>query len=128
VKRECIIFRSSETYARHIAVDFEDSKDLMDYFNIPKNEKKFDYIATRILEQSNMYFDLYEQIEENITCMIFFPNAENIRVYCQEVRIKGEIFCIIMSKILKKKSRGINKTIQSPIDALKKYDYEIKFE
>jgi hypothetical protein len=60
--------------------------------------------------------------------MIFFPNAENIRVYCQEVRIKGEIFCIIMSKILKKKSRGINKTIQSPIDALKKYDYEIKFE
>jgi len=76
VKRECIIIRSSENYNRHIAVDFEEAKAIMDYFNISKNEKKFDYLATRILEQSNMYFDNYEQIEGDITCMRFFPNGE----------------------------------------------------
>jgi len=128
VKRECVIFRSSEEFNRHIAVDFEDAKEIMEYFSIEKNEKKFDYIATRILEQSNMYYDNYEQIEDNITCMRFFPNGENVRIYCQEVRINGEIFCIIMSKILKKKSKKITKEIQSQIETLKTYEYGIKFQ
>ena len=127
MKRECIIIRSSENYNRHLAVDFEEAKVIMDYFNIPKNEKKFDYLATRILEQPNMYFDNYEQIEDNISCMRFFPNGENIRIYCQEVNINGEIFCIIMSKFLKKKSNDINKSIQAQIDTLKTYEYEIQF-
>ena len=100
----------------------------MDYFNVPKNEKKFDYLVTRMLEQPNMYFDNYEQIEDNITCMRFFPNGENIRIYCQEVNIQGEIFCIIMSKFLKKKSDDINKSIQAQIDTLKTYRYEIQFQ
>ena len=126
MKRECIIIRSSETYNRHIAIDFEEAKVIMDYLINPKNGKKFDYLATRILEQSNMYFDNYEQIEDGITCMRFFPNGENIRIYCKEVNIDGEIFCIIMSKLLKKKSNNINKSIQAQIDTLKTYQYEIQ--
>ena len=125
MKRECIIIRSSENFNRHIAIDYQEAKVIMDYFNIPKHEKKFDYLATRILEQPNMYFDNYEQIEGNITCMRFFPNNENIRIYCQEVKINGETFCIIMSKLLKKKSEKIDKSIQSQIEQLKTFQYEI---
>lgn len=74
-----------------------------------------------------MYYDDYEQIEGNITCMRFFPDGINARIYCQEVNIKGEMFCIVMSKFLLKKSNSINKAIQSKIDALKNYEYEIEY-
>ena len=128
MKRECIVMRSSEKYNRNIAVDFEEAKSILEYFGIEKNQKKFDYLATRILEQPGMYFDNYEQIEDNITCMRFFPNGENVRIYCQEVLLNGQVFCIIMSKFLKKKSGGIDKSIRSQIEPLKKYEYQIKFQ
>jgi hypothetical protein len=79
------------------------------------------------LEQPFMYYDDYERIEENITCIRIFPNGINARIYCQEVTILGELFCIIMSKVLFKKNNGkINKSFQSVVDALKKYEYEIE--
>lgn len=127
MKRNCIIIKSSDRFNRNIAIDYEEAKDIMDFLENPKNHKKFDYITDRILEQNFSYYEDYELIEDNITCMRFFPNGVNARIYCQEVYIKGEIFCIIMSKYLLKKSNDINKSIQSKIDALKKYEYDIEY-
>lgn len=127
MKKKCIIFKSSETYNRNIAIDLDESIEIFNFLNNEKHQKKFQYITDRILEQSLMYYDDYEQIEGNITCMRFFPTGINVRIYCQEVNINNEIFCIIMSKILKKKSNKIDKNIQSKIDALKNYEYEIEY-
>ncbi|MVN21090.1 hypothetical protein [Mucilaginibacter arboris] len=127
MKRKCIIYKSSERFNRHIAIDFEEAKEIIDFLEDVKCNKKFEYISDRILEQASMYYDDYEQIESNITCMRFFPNGINARIYCQEVTIHGEIFCIVMSKYLLKKSNSINKFIQSKIDALKSYEYEIEY-
>ena len=100
----------------------------MAFLENDKNNKKFEYVSDRFLEQPFMYYEDYEQIEDNITCIRIFPNGINARIYCQEVTINGEIFCIIMSKVLfKKNNGGINKSFQSVVDALKKYEYEIEF-
>lgn len=128
MKRKCIIYKSSERYNRHIAIDYEEAKEIMYFLEDVKHNKKFEYISDRILEQTSMYYDDYEQIEGNVTCMRFFPNGINARIYCQEVTINGQIFCIIMSKYLLKKSNSINRAIQSKIDALKNYEYEIEYQ
>lgn len=128
MKRNCIIYKSSEEYNRHIAIDYEEAVEIISFLEIDKNNKKFEYISDRILEQKFMYYEDYEQIEDNVTCMRFFPNGLNARIYCQEITLNGDVFCIIMSKYLpKKKGNKIDKSIQSLIDALKKYEYEIEF-
>ena len=127
MKRKCIIYKSSERFNRHIAIDLEEAEEITDFLESAKYYKKFDYISDRILEQKFVYYDDYEQIEDNVTCMRFFPNGINARIYCQEVTINGKMFCIIMSKFLLKKSNSINKAIQSKFDALKKYEYEIEY-
>lgn len=129
MKRDCIIYKSSERFNRHIAIDYEAALEIIDFISEVKNKKKFDYISDRVLEQTNMYYDDYEQIEDNITCFRFFPNGLNARIYCQEVTLNGDIYCIIMSKYIpKKKGRSIDKSIQSLIDALKKYEFTIEYQ
>ncbi len=128
MKRQCIIYKSSERFNRHVAIDYEEDVDIMAFLQDDKNNKKFEYVSDRFLEQPFMYYEDYEQIEDNVTCIRIFPNGINARIYCQEVTIRGEIFCIVMSKVLFKKNNGrINKSFQSIVDALKKYDYEIEF-
>lgn len=128
MKRECIIYKSSEKYNRHIAIDYEEAEEIMIFLENHKNNRKFEYVSDRILEQPFMYYDDYEQIEGNITCIRIFPNGINARIYCQEVTINGHIFCIVMSKLLYKKNNGrINKSFQAIVDSLKTYTYEIGF-
>jgi hypothetical protein len=124
VKRNCFVYKSSNNANKHICIDINEAEDI--YTFISQYQKKFDYITNRILETNFIYYDDYEQIEGDITAMRFFPNGINVRIYCKEVKTHRGIFYIIMSKVLKKKSGKINKTIQSKIDALKSYDYEIE--
>lgn len=130
-KRKCIIVRSSDVYNRHICIDLESFDEIEPVlFDGGKYEKKFKYIANRILNEANVYFDLYEKIDNekgiNISEMKFFPNNDNCRVYCQEISDGANTFYVVMAKILlKKKSQKIGKSITQMIDAIKKYEYEI---
>jgi len=109
-------------------MDISEEDELLAFLSNEKHKKKFNYIVNRILEQSFMYYDDYEQIEGNITCMRFFPNGINVRIYCKEILINDELFCVVMSKIAHKKTRAIGKIIQSKIDSLKTLTYDIKKE
>jgi hypothetical protein len=104
---------------------YEEIADII--FKNEKYEDRFNYIADRILDQPNMYYDDYCRLDSNekITEMRFFPNKDNARIYCKEVTIEGQVFCVVMAKgLAKKKSQKIDKSIQQLIDTLKQYEYE----
>lgn len=100
-------------------------------FSSKQYEDKFEYISGRILEQQNMYYENFQRIFNKdgvkISEMRFFPGGDNCRIYCKEQTIKGNQYCIIMAKLLpKKSSQKINKAIQQLIDSIKNYDYELE--
>jgi hypothetical protein len=131
-KRKFAILKSSKIYPRHICIDVGVADEILKLLlQNPKYKDKYEYITGRILEQPNIYFDLYERIENDkgvkVSEMRFFPNGDNCRVYCREITINENIFCVIMAKLLpKKKPQKINKAIKQFIDALKQYDYELE--
>lgn len=132
LKRKCTIIKSSEIYPRHICIDIESFNEISDViFQNPKYQEKFDYITGRILEQQNMYYDDYVRIHNDsgikVSEMRFFANGDNARVYCREITLNGNLFCIIMARAIpKKKSQKIDRKIEQIIDAIKKYEYEIE--
>lgn len=130
--RKCRIIHSSSIYNRHLCIDIEIEKELTELLiNNEKYARKFRYLAGRILEQSNMYYDNYQLLERDgstkITEMRFFPNGDNCRVYCKEQIIDGKWHCIIMARLLlKKKSQSINKSIKPLLETIKEYEYEFE--
>lgn len=135
MSRKFIILRTSESYpTRHIGIDLETAEEILDLLeNNPKYRDKYDYISSRILENANMYYeDGYSVVDKSnpgirITEMRFFPNGDNCRIYCREFSFAGNMFCIIMAKLLPKKkpSGKIDKAIKQIINSIKEYDYEL---
>ena len=75
MKRKCIIYKSSERFNRHIAIDLEEAEEITDFLESAKYYKKFDYISDRILEQKFMYYDDYEQIKITLPALGFFQTV-----------------------------------------------------
>ena len=132
LKRKCTIIKSSDLYRRHICIDVDSYNEISNIiFQNEKYENKFDYISGRILEHAHMYYDdyvrLFNESGIKISEMRFFPNNDNCRIYCREITLNGNMFCIIMAKALaKKKSQKIDKKINQLIDVIKNYEYEIE--
>lgn len=131
--RQCTIIKTSEIFAnRHICIDIQNADEISEVlFQNEKYAEKFEYITGRILEQANIYYDDYRRIENDsgirVSEMRFFPNGDNCRVYCREITLQGNMFCIIMAKLLPKKkpSGKIDKAIKQIINSIKDYEYEI---
>lgn len=128
MKRKCILYKSSNVFKRHIYIDFENSKEILEY--IKGNDKKFRYIVGRILEQNFMYYDDYKPIEivgkKGITEMRIHPNGINGRVYCREISTKnGDCFVIAIKVLVKKKSMDISKALENTLKPLLDYEYEL---
>lgn len=129
MKKKCIFYKSSEIYDRHVYFDLDNAKEILEY--VTQNERfkmKFEYILDRILEQKFSTYDDYKKLTgyKDISEMRFFPNKENGRIYCKEVKLGGGTIWIIASKLLvKKKSNNIDKSIKAILASIEKYEYEI---
>ena len=123
MKRKCFLYQSSTKFNKHIYVDDEEAEEIEQF--ITSCQKKSDYINSRVLEQYNSYYDDYINIGNNITEMRFLC-CDNMRIYCKEVRTPNNGFCVVMSKVVMKKTQKINKEIQAKIDVLISYEYEFE--
>jgi len=97
--------------------------------HISDKKKKFWEIIERILTQRYMYYDKYdkEKIDKhtnNVAAIKFF-DADNTRIYCQEMTTKNGEFYIICGEVINKKVQKNNKQIKSIIKKVSSYDYEI---
>lgn len=128
MKRECLHYKSSTVFPRHVLIDITDGPDIFNFLEDEKNRKKFDYIVNRILNQNFIYYEGYEKVQslENISEMRIFPNGKNARIYCKEVSTDNGCFYVIAAKFLpKKKSMKIDKAIIQFIKPLEDYVYAV---
>jgi hypothetical protein len=132
VARKFIIIKSSEKYSRHLCVDQSIADDFLDF--IEKDDKhrdKYKKIADHILNEANIYFELYgkegyNSKTKNVTAMKFFKGGENARVYCKEISTAEGTFYVIAAKFLPmKKVQKNDKKIQSIVKSVSEYEYEI---
>jgi len=132
VARKFILLKSSEKYPRHLCVDEGIAEDFLEF--IEKDEKhrdKFKMIVDRILNEANIYFELYSKEGSNaktksVTAMKFFKGGENARVYCKEISSSEGTFYIIAAKFLPmKKVQKNDKKIQSLVKSISHYEYDI---
>lgn len=128
MKRDCLHYKSSDLYSRHLYIDIHDGDDIIIFLEDKKIRKKFDYIVNRILSQNFIYYEEYEKIQafKNLSEMRIFPNGMNARIYCKEVRTNNGNFYIVAAKLLPKKgSMKIDKSIIEFIKPLEDYIYDI---
>jgi hypothetical protein len=132
VARKCLIIASSEKYSRHICVDEGIADEFLEY--VEKDDKhrdKYKKIIDHILNEPNIYFELYGKEGDNaktkcVTAMKFFKGGENARVYCKEVSSPEGTFYIIAAKFLPmKKVQKNDKKIKALVKSISEYEYEI---
>ncbi len=117
---------------RAICLDVENADILLEYIDRDaRHKKKFRYI-TELLVGGMRNNELYSKEDisnrsKHVTAMKFFKGQENDRIYCQEKRVKGKTYYIICSELLeRKKSQKVDKKIQSLINKVANYEYEIE--
>lgn len=127
------IFRTSEDYAsplkRRLCIDIDphDSKEIRDY--LYSNKDEFLKIAERILTLPNMYYDGYKQEHKEgkrVVSAMRFYDAQNTRIYCQEVTDKDGHFFIICAKVFDKKSQKNNKKNLPLLKQIADHEYTCK--
>jgi hypothetical protein len=127
MKRDCISYRHSQLYGRHVFVDAEIAEELYGLLREQRFRAKFDYIVNRILYQNFIYYaDGYVRLKEykDLSEMRLFPNGQNSRIYCKEVAISNGNLYVVASKILcKKKSNSFEKKLDSFVKPLELYEY-----
>jgi hypothetical protein len=127
------IFRSSEDYGsplkRRICIDIDphDSHEIRDF--LYANQDEFLKIAERILTLPNLYYDGYKQEykdgSKKVSAMRFF-DAQNTRIYCQELTNNNGQFFIICAKVFSKKSQKNDKKNKPILKEIAEYDYSYK--
>ena len=132
MKREFCIIQKSTKFSRAIGVDIEEAESMLEFLKKNKNyQKKLEYIIHRILDFPNMYYADYKNIwqleNKRITEIRLFPNGKNSRIYCSEFSARDGNLYIIMAVFLeKKKDMSISKKINSLIEKIKNYEYELE--
>lgn len=127
MKRDCISYRHSDLYQRHVFIDAEIAEELYGLLRERWFRAKFDYIVNRIIYQNFIYYaDGYVKLKEyqNISEMRLFPNGQNMRIYCKEISLNDGNFYVIAAKLLcKKKSDSFEKKLDSFVKPLELYEY-----
>lgn len=113
MKRTATIISRSADGKRCIAVDDALASEILEFIeSSPRIKKKFKYITELIL-QGHRTPELYdkEDIEkgcEGVTAMKLYKGAENARIYCREVFVKGAYFVVVACEVIKHKSTQKN--------------------
>lgn len=113
MKRTATIIERSPDGKRCLAVDDERAEQILDFLNgSARIKKKFRYVTQLILE-GHRTPELYdkEDIEkgcEGVMAMKLLKGAENARIYCREVYVKGRYFVVIASEVVPHKSSQKN--------------------
>ncbi len=127
--RNCIEIESNERI--RLFVDEENAEEILSYCEQNDSyRKKYTYIKNAILRGvavKNIYGKV--QKTDNIYEIRFFPNVrgKNDRIYCKQYDVDRTVIVIVMAELYKgKKSQKIDKRIQSRIEGIKKFEYDIK--
>ena len=112
-------------------VDEENAEEILTFCEQDeKYRKKFKYIKNAIL-RGIAPNKIYQKVKnyEDIWEIRFFPNVKgrNDRIYCKQFDDDETKILIIMVELFKgKKTQNIDKRIQSRLNEIKKYEYDIK--
>ena len=131
MKRPYIYIDSGDTKPRHLYIDAENARSIMDV--LESNEryiKKFKYVVYIILNEQPTKDIFGKEAISNATKDVYaiklFKGSENTRIYCKTYDVDGE-FHIIMGEILaRKKSQKLTKEIKKIIEKVGSYEYEIE--
>jgi hypothetical protein len=113
MKRTATIIDRSPDGKRCVAVDDELAEEILEFIKANSRiRKKFKYI-TQLILQGHRTPDLYdkEDIEkgcEGVMAMKLLKGAENARIYCREVYVKGQYFVVIACEVIAHKSSQKN--------------------
>ena len=113
MKRTATIIDRSPDGKRCVAVDDELAEEILEFIKAnPRIKKKFKYI-TQLILQGHRTPELYdkEDIEkgcEGVMAMKLLKGAENARIYCREVYVKGMYFVVIACEVIAHKSSQKN--------------------
>lgn len=113
MERTAIIIERSADGKRCVAVDEDMAEGILGFLERnPRIRKKFRYI-TQLILQGHRTPDLYdkEDIEkgcEGVMAMKLLKGAENARIYCREVYVKGRYFVVIACEVIEHKSTQKN--------------------
>lgn len=129
MRRNCIKIEGSERIKLY--VDEENAGQILSYCEQDEQySKKYRYIKNALLRgiASNK---IYQKVKncEDIWEVRFFPNVKgrNDRIYCKQFDDDETKIFIIMVELYKgKKTQNIDKRIQSRLNEIKKYEYDIK--
>lgn len=111
--RTATIIERSPDGKRCVAVDDELAEEILGFIKAnPRIRKKFRYI-TQLILQGHRTPELYdkEDIEkgcEGVMAMKLLKGAENARIYCREVYVKGKYFVVIACEVIEHKSSQQN--------------------
>lgn len=113
MKRTATIIDRSPDGKRCVAVDDALAEEILGFIKAnPRIRKKFKYI-TQLILQGHRTPELYdkEDIEkgcEGVMAMKLLKGAENARIYCREVYVKGKYFVVIACEVIEHKSSQKN--------------------
>jgi hypothetical protein len=113
MKRTATIISKSHDGKRCLAVDDALAAEILEFIDAnPRIRKKFKYI-TQLILQGHRTPELYdkEDIEkgcEGVMAMKLYKGAENARIYCREVYVKGKYFVVIACEVIAHKSSQKN--------------------
>ena len=129
MKRQAKIIRSSEDGKRHIAIDVQNARAILQFLKQNKLEKKFDLIC-RIILEGIRNTDLYDKENINTKCRevtaMKFKGKQNTRIYCKEQKQNDKTLVIITSELLPKKKNQSNRAKEiNLITKVGSYNYEI---
>jgi hypothetical protein len=130
MSRHAIHIKSSVDKRRHIYVDSENSKPILEFIKQDeRHTRKFNHICEIILlklRNNELYNkeDINEKCK-NVTAMKFFKGQENDRIYCKEFS-KGENNFIVVCGILHEKKKTRKNTLKeiNLIETVASYDYD----
>ena len=113
MERTATIISRSPDGKRCLAVDDALAAEILEFIDAnPRIRKKFKYI-TQLILQGHRTPELYdkEDIEkgcEGVMAMNLLKGAENARIYCREVYVKGMYFVVIACEVIAHKSSQKN--------------------
>ncbi|MBK7086172.1 MAG: hypothetical protein IPH53_16500 [Flavobacteriales bacterium] len=113
MERTATIINRSPDGKRCLAVDDALAAEILEFIDAnPRIRKKFKYI-TQLILQGHRTPELYdkEDIEkgcEGVMAMKLLKGAENARIYCREVYVKGMYFVVIACEVIEHKSSQKN--------------------
>jgi hypothetical protein len=131
VKKQAYIIKSSENGRRHVCIDRDNEKEILDFLKKESARiKKFHQRVDAILIGAGNR-EIYEKEDidpkvKTVGAIKMFKGGQNIRIYCKEQSTPTGEFLIIVAELLKKKKdQKIKGTTKSLVKKVNDYEYEI---